>query len=164
MWRLFFLFVLLILGSLSGLLNSCAVPPVQDDEITEAPYLSYGYWRPKAFQWFDGCSSIPCTYLHWSVCDIDNNLEGGEVRIYDAGTNNLFTGQTYDWEEFFAYEEKDPDVSDCDHPWETKVGVVFDNPTEPGYYVYDVDIEVTDAKGNVSKRLSNLRVTYSYSL
>lgn len=135
-----------------------------DDDATGAPVLSDGMWDPDTFTWdaANDCSTTPCTALVWSVCDTENNIGGGGmVYVYNAGTTDLAFGEAIAWEDFFS--DGIPDVSDCTAPAQTGINVTFQAPTEAGDYYSEVDMEATDADGNISNKLTNIRVEFTYA-
>lgn len=113
-----------------------------------APRLSNGYW-------FEVDPPEP-GYTHllkWSVCDEDNDLSGGQVFTWLAGTHAPFFG---DFEIFFDdFTDGAPNAPDCDNPVE--IGGI---PVDFTGITVDLcaDVEVTDGDGNLSNKLTNICV------
>ena len=108
-----------------------------------APVISNARWNTNPVT---GNPSWTST-LSFSVCDTDNNLSGGNIRLWNSGTKTLLVGSTLPWGGVL------PDASDCDAPLSYSVPVNFENI---GAGEYCIDLEVSDADGNVSNILPNI--------
>ncbi len=112
------------------------------------PQLSDGYW-------FEVDPPEP-DYTHllmWSICDEDNDLSGGQVFTWLAGTHVPFFG---DYEIFFDdFVGGAPSAPDCENPVEIG-GIPVDLTGVPVDLC--ADVEVTDANGNLSNKLTNICV------
>lgn len=111
------------------------------------PVISNGSWETNPINGDPSWNSA----LTFFVCDPDNNLSGGDVRVWNTGTKSSFIGGAQPWGTL-------PDVSDCNNPVQYNIPVNFQSiPTGE----YCVDIEVTDANGSVSNTLNNICITRS---
>jgi len=136
-----------------------------DDD--EAPVLSDGGWDPTTtiLGEFEGYDE-PYYYsaLFWSVCDLDNDLLGGQVFVYVSGTTDPFlTGDLY-WADLNNPPDSDlGNAGDCGSPVQTGINILFapqSNPTQAPPGTYCCDIEASDDLGNISNLLTNLCVTH----
>ncbi|MCZ7583397.1 MAG: hypothetical protein M5R36_08735 [Deltaproteobacteria bacterium] len=143
---------------------------VDDDGIPfGTPVLSSGYWNPPNIAWGPYCENPPtgdtaCTEIVFSVCDSDGDLaDPGGVWFYIAGTADpYFTTQPFPWSTLNTGKE---DAANCDTPLEVAIGVLIPESSfdhGPGEYRTAIDIEATDATGNVSNTLENIVLTIIY--
>ncbi|MCZ7583011.1 MAG: VWA domain-containing protein [Deltaproteobacteria bacterium] len=113
-----------------------------------APRLSDGFWEE------DDDKVVFTHLLKWSVCDEDNDLSGGQVFTWLAGTSVPFFGN---FEIYFDdFTGGAPNAPDCDNPLEIS-GIPVDFTGWVGTYC--ADVEVTDGNGNLSNKLTNICVT-----
>lgn len=139
----------------------------EDD--SDPPVISSGHFEPDQFTWTEACedqnAAVHCTYLVFEVCDPGNNLPGGEVFAYHAGTDDLalFSGP-FPWDTLFnaGYPS---DAEDCNDPLVVELGIYFIRTNFPqiGTYKLDLDIEVTDGSGNLSNKLKDITVIIQYN-
>lgn len=124
----------------------CAAP------LGSAPVVNDGSWNPNPAT-DDGFGATVSTFS-WSVCDIDNDLAGGQIFIWVTGQEAPLLANDIFWADF---EPEMSDVANCDAPVSFGVTVDF---TEAVPYGDDVcvDLEVTDGEGNLSNKLTNLCV------
>ncbi len=121
-----------------GFVNAQSVFAVTEGS---APRISNASWTPnpvKASPWL--------ATLQFSVCDPDDNLNGGDIRIWQAGTNTSFLGQNIDW-------DNAPSAPDCSQPVQYSLTVSFEK-TSVGEHC--VDLEVGDANGNISNKVEDI--------
>lgn len=127
-----------------------------DSSFDNPPILSNGFWNPSemAVGYFSDIGYAWYSTLTWSVCDLDNDLAGGQVFIYFSGTNDsAITGNVF-WSDFGNLN-----AGDCTNPVQVEENIRFaleENPPAQGWYCDD--IQATDGHGNLSNRLSNLCV------
>ena len=143
--------------------------PVDDDTslYIQPPVLSDAGWDPATtiLGEFEGYDE-PYYYsaLFWSVCDLDNDLLGGQVFIYIAGTDQSFIDGELFWVDLNNPPDSDMgNVGDCENPVPTGINILFapeSNPTQMPPGTYCCDIEATDNAGNVSNKLTNFCVTH----
>lgn len=113
-----------------------------------APVIMDGTWSINPIQQDPWSSEVV-----FGICDPDNDLsEGGDIRIWNAGTEVLLLGEAVAWENLPL------DVTDCQNPYLYGVPVYF---TGAPFGEYCVDVNVTDASGNISNTLQNLCVDVS---
>jgi uncharacterized repeat protein (TIGR01451 family) len=111
-----------------------------------APEISNVFWNPELI---NSDTTSETSSLVFSVCDSDDNLEGGNIRVWNAGTKTSFIGGSLDWTTL-------PDASNCFNPLQYSIPVDF---TDLAAGDYCIDLEVSDALGNVSNTLSNVCIT-----
>jgi len=135
-----------------------------DDDV-DGPVLSNGYWDPATFTYTEPeCNTTACTAIMFSVCDPDGDLVApGGCYFYLAGTTDqFFAEQPISWDGAQGLITAGTDVTDCDNPVETGIGMLmgegFFEGADPGTYEMGIDIEGTDAAGNISNKLSNVTV------
>ncbi|MCZ7583398.1 MAG: hypothetical protein M5R36_08740 [Deltaproteobacteria bacterium] len=137
-----------------------------DDDVTgDAPVLSNGFWDPNAVTWSADCETTACLAILFSVCDPDGDLtDPGGAWFYAAGTTDaFFVTQSIAWGDL---NPDAMDVTNCDAPLETGVGLLMGEDlfgSGAGDYELAIDIEATDASGNVSNKLTNLTATVTYN-
>jgi hypothetical protein len=81
----------------------------------------------------------------FNVCDPDDDILGGQVRMYEPGTN-IPLGYPSD------IGEVSGPATDCDHPLDIWVGVFWPYLDPP----HCIDFEFQDAAGNISERWLDL--------
>lgn len=110
------------------------------------PILSEGFWNPSVL----GGDLISA--LTFSVCDVEDDLEGGQVFVWNAGTQDEFLAGPIYWEDFGDV----PHATDCDNPVPLGINVNFIG-APPGTYC--CDLEATDGDGHLSNTLTDLCAT-----
>lgn len=124
-----------------GFLN---IQKILEASESNAPIISDVTWSPNPIN----APPWKSTYSFF-VCDPDNDLEGGDIRIRTAGTDESFVGGPLDW-------SSPPDVLDCLNPQEYSITINFENIPENSYCT---DLQVSDAKGNLSNTLTDICIT-----
>ncbi|MCC6159176.1 MAG: hypothetical protein IT350_14095 [Deltaproteobacteria bacterium] len=123
-----------------------------DDVSPDGPEISNAYWDPDPAQ-DDGYGAI-LSVLIWDVCDPNNDLSGGEIFVWIAGTSEpALAGDVY-WDDF---TEGAPDAPDCDSPVEVGIAIDFTGITPFGDDIC-FDLEATDGAGHLSNRLEDICV------
>ncbi|MCZ7584825.1 MAG: hypothetical protein M5R36_16665 [Deltaproteobacteria bacterium] len=137
-----------------------------DDLDGEPPVLSNGRWEPAAVIWSADCETADCLALRISFCDPDGDLtDPGGVWIYVSGGVHEFFGDPnpFSWS---IFNPDGADVTDCDAPVDGGLGLLLSEDAfgdGPGDYELAVDVEATDASGNVSNKLTNITATITYN-
>ena len=123
-----------------------------DDGSGSAPVLSGGSWNPDPAA-DDGSGAIVST-LQWKVCDVDNDLSGGQIFVWFTGTSQpALVGDIF-WDDFGGGA---PSAPNCGLP--ITVGITVDFSSIVPYGDDNcVDVEATDGEGNLSNKLVNLCV------
>ncbi|MCC6160212.1 MAG: hypothetical protein IT350_19325 [Deltaproteobacteria bacterium] len=116
------------------------------------PLISNGIWDPTTAT--DDATGKFLSDLTGSVCDIDNDLAGGQIFIWVTGQDAQLLAYEIFWADFGP---EISDVANCDLPASFGVTVDF---TEIVPYGDDVcvDLEVSDGEGNLSNKLTNICV------
>jgi len=114
----------------------------------EPPIISNAYWEAAAV------ADVDFTHLLvWSVCDPDDDLSGGQIFAWLAGTSIPFFGDyLIYWDDF---DDGPPSAPDCDNPHEIG-GIPVDFTGLHGYFC--ADLEVTDGAGHLSNKLRDICV------
>ncbi|MCC6157673.1 MAG: hypothetical protein IT350_06435 [Deltaproteobacteria bacterium] len=123
-----------------------------DDSSGSAPVLSGGGWDPDPAV-DDGSGDIVST-LSWQVCDVDDDLSGGQIFIWFTGTSEPAIVDDVFWDEFGGGA---PSAPNCGSPLTVGITVDFTSIV-PWGDDNCVDVEATDGEGNMSNKLVNLCV------
>ncbi len=114
------------------------------------PEISNGFWDPDIVGGGGDLDSL----LKFSVCDEDNDLSGGEVYTWLAGTSVPFFGSfRIFWDDF---TNGAPDCPNCDNPF--LIGGI-PTPFDGWNGTICCDVEVTDGRGNLSNKLRDICIT-----
>jgi hypothetical protein len=126
-----------------------------DDDDADAPQIFDPYWDPDPVA-YDSDMDGWVSYLIFGVCDPDDDLSGGAIYAYNAGTTELIWSEPIYWDDFTSL----PDVSDCEEPTQVGAGTIFsDGTTPPGWDAnLCIDIEVSDGDGSFSNLETNICV------
>ncbi|MCL4234568.1 MAG: hypothetical protein KJ042_08620, partial [Deltaproteobacteria bacterium] len=123
-----------------------------DDSAGTAPVLSGGGWDPDPAA-DDGSGAIVSTLL-WQVCDVDDDLSGGQIFVWFTGTSEPALVDDVFWDEFGGGA---PSAPNCGSP--LSVGITVDFTSIVPYGDDNcVDVEATDGEGHMSNKLTNLCV------
>jgi hypothetical protein len=126
-----------------------------DDDDTDGwvygPVLSNGLWDPNPIAQ-DPDSGDWVSFLVFDVCDSDDNLSGGQIFMYVAGTIDSFLAEDVYWDDFSSGA---PSAPDCSKP--KRVGIEADfSGVQAGTYCFD--LEATDGDGCFSNKLTDICV------
>jgi hypothetical protein len=118
----------------------------------DGPELSNGFWDPNPIVQ-DPSTGDWISSLVFDVCDPDDDLSGGQLFMYVAGTtDNFLSGDVY-WDDFGGGA---PSAPDCNSPLTVGIPVGF---TGAPAGTYCCDLEATDGDGNFSNKLVDMCVT-----
>ncbi len=112
-----------------------------------APKISNGLWQPATV-----LSATKQSTLAFSVCDINNNLPGGQIKIFRTGSNNPFVGGTISWNDNLPTRS----VANCEDPYLYEIPI---NLSGLNNGQHCADIVVTDGAAQESNRINNVCVT-----
>ncbi len=130
--------------------------------VGNAPIISDAAWVPPIFPWLENCAVTPCTQLQWSVCDLDNDLEGGQIFISD--TQGFLDPLVIPWTDVVSFPI---DASDCSNPYGPVAwGLLVPESLFQAKEQLNVisEIYVTDAGGNESNTLADISLKIDYNL
>lgn len=129
-----------------------------DDSVGDAPEISNASWAPDPAE-YDAVEDHWISVTTFYVCDINDDLSGGNIYFLQAGTNDsAWTVPFFSWDDYIAGGTLG-DVTDCAAPAEAGIGTIFgEGPTAPGPGTTCIDIEVSDGQANFSNKLTNLCV------
>ena len=109
----------------------------------------------------ENCAVTQCTQLQWSVCDPDNNLEGGQIFISDA--QGFLNPLVIPWTDVVSFPI---DASDCSNPYGPVVWyLLLPESLFQAKEQFNViaEIYVTDADGNESNTLADISLKIDYN-
>ncbi len=112
-----------------------------------APTISNGRWNPDSVP-----SSAPQSKLEFSVCDVNSNLAGGQIRIFHSGSADPFLGSHLNWSD----NPPSGSVANCENPFPYVIAIDLSG-LETGQHC--ADIVVTDGANQQSNTISNVCVT-----
>ena len=129
-----------------------------DDSVGSDPEISNASWAPDPAE-YDAVEDHWISVTTFYVCDVDDDLSGGNIYFLQAGTNDsAWTVPFFSWDDYIAGGTLG-DVTDCAAPAEAGIGTIFgEGPTAPGPGTTCIDIEVSDGQANFSNKLTNLCV------
>lgn len=124
-----------------------------DDTGSHPPVLSNSYWDPNPAEMQSGNL---ISALYFDICDLGDDLSGGALYVYQAGTTEAFlTEQPVDLD---SIELPLSPADDCLNPLTLGLGINFTGASSGEYCC---DIEAVDSEGSVSNLLENICVTVS---
>jgi len=121
-----------------------------DNNGSGSPDISNPLWDIDSIAYDENTDTWTCN-LYFDICDEDNDLSGGAVHIYHAGTQEYVDGPK-NWDD---YPGGPPDAPDCNNPVKVQFSVKLPDAQSDTYYELCVDIQATDGPGNKSNKLTN---------
>ena len=129
-----------------------------NDDFGSPPEIDNASWSPDPAE-YDPVEDFWISTTTFYICDVDDDLSGGNIYFLQAGTNDsAWTVPYFSWDDFFVSYTLG-DVTDCADKAEVAIGTIFGTgTTPPGPATTCIDIEVSDGQANFSNKLTNLCV------
>jgi hypothetical protein len=140
--------------------DDITVPNTDDDTYQlgeHPPILSYGIWDPNPAE-YDASYDQTWSVLYFNICDLGDDLSGGILYVICEDCAPFWASVESSELDFIA-ENCGADLSpadDCDNPIELAFGIDFTGAPADDYCL---DLEATDAAGELSNKLVNICVT-----
>ena len=122
------------------------------------PEIADGSWDPELVA-YDPYEDIWYSWSTFFICDMDDDLSGGNIYYLKAGTNESILDEPFiGWDDYITQYSLD-DVTDCANRAKVKLLIEFGSGPDPlGLGLVCVDIEVSDGGAYFSNKLTNLCV------
>jgi hypothetical protein len=124
-----------------------------DDTAGDKPVISDASWDPNPVAQ-DPTTGDWLSSLVFFVCDANDDLSGGQIYTYLAGTTDPFLNGDVYWDDFAGGA---PSAPDCGNPEPIQIWINFTGAVPMGMDIC-TDFEVTDGAGNFSNMLTDICV------